>query len=90
MCAACTDSARKRQLRCHPKEDHFCIDNHFREDGIINCPPPFCTDEPSKNCHPKIPVAPVFTNYRNPNGAAGLNAAALLIVLSGILQISMF
>lgn len=33
-------------IRCHPKEDDFCISGVFQNDDIHNCPPPYSSDEP--------------------------------------------
>lgn len=39
----------QRLIKCNPKEDDdFCIAYDFQGDNIVNCPPPYSTDEPDR------------------------------------------
>lgn len=73
-------SAGPEMMRCNPKDDSFCIWSHFNEDNIMNCPPPYCSDENVKCGSP--PQAP---RPQKPN-AAGVerNFGGLSIVMIAI------
>lgn len=68
----CNAPSQNGKIKCHPKDQYFCIDKSFAGDGILNCPPPFCTDEPNIPCgrQTQQPVRPVHTHAKSKNGAS--------------------
>lgn len=43
-----TDCTGKNLIRCHPSDDHFCISDTLKNDGIHNCMWPSDADEPNR------------------------------------------
>lgn len=73
-------SSKPGLMRCNPNDDSFCIWSQFNEDGIMNCPPPYCSDEDVKcGLPPQVPQAP---RPHSPN-AAGVerNFGGLSVVM---------
>lgn len=54
--SACDPYATGSQIKCIDSDPDSCIAHLFQNDNIVNCPPPFCTDE-SSIC----PVPPIKT-----------------------------
>lgn len=62
MCVPFSDCGQPNLIRCF---DNTCISNKLADDGINNCPPPYCVDESGKCPAPPIVVTSKETTTNN-------------------------
>lgn len=79
-----TDCYGDSLLRCSPEK---CIADVFRDDGILNCPPPKCSDESNCVNHEKPTVISVSGGSSSGSGSGTSGTAHIVVPIVVVIAV---